>query len=103
SDASFDIEQLDDGSLAWTLSGGAAWDTNSSNPETVTFFWQTTQAPSGPGGIYIASNNSTSGRGNGPLPTPAQTVPENKGILGLLAISTLGSISVLKRNQKQQA
>ncbi|MEO1378442.1 MAG: exosortase, PEP-CTERM interaction domain protein, partial [Cyanobacteria bacterium J06635_10] len=52
SDASFDIEQLDDGSLAWTLSGGEAWDTNSSNPETVTFFWQTTQAPSGPGGTY---------------------------------------------------
>ena len=101
SGASFDIKQLDDGSLAWNVSGGTGWDTNTSNPETITFFWQTTQAPSGPGGIYIASNNSTSGSGNGPLPTPVQTVPEHNGILGLLAISTLGSVSVFKRTKQQ--
>ena len=103
SDANFDIAQLDDGSLAWNVSGGENWDTNAVNPETVTFFWQTTQAPSGPGGTYIASNNSTSGSGNGPLPIPVQTVPEHNGILGLLAVSTLGSVSALKRKQKQQA
>ncbi|MEO1560514.1 MAG: exosortase, PEP-CTERM interaction domain protein, partial [Cyanobacteria bacterium J06632_19] len=102
SDGSFNIEQLDDGSLAWTLSGGEGWNTNSSNPETITFFWQTTQAPSGPGGTYIASNNITSGSGNGPLPTPVQTVPEPNGILGLLAPMALGGVFTLKRNKNQR-
>ncbi len=99
SDGSFDIEQLDNGSLVWNVSGGENWDTNNSNPETITFFWQTTQAPSGPGGTYIASNNSTSGSGNGPLPTPVQSVPEHNGILGLLAVGALGSVSILKRKK----
>ncbi|AFY57510.1 hypothetical protein Riv7116_5113 [Rivularia sp. PCC 7116] len=102
SDGSFDIKQLNDGSLAWTLSGGENWDTNSSNPETITFFWQTTQAPSGPGGTYIASNNITNGSGNGPLPTPVQTVPEHNGILGLLAPMALGGVLTLKRNKNQR-
>ena len=97
SDGSFSIE-LDDRKLVWTVSSGEGWDTNSSNPETVTFFWQTTQAPSGPGGTYIASNNNTSGSGAGPLPIPVQTVPEHNGIFGLLAVSGLGGVSVLKRN-----
>ncbi|MEM7716286.1 MAG: exosortase, PEP-CTERM interaction domain protein [Cyanobacteria bacterium P01_A01_bin.68] len=102
SDGSFDIQQLDDGSLAWTVSGGEDWDTNSSNPETITFFWQTTQAPSGPGGIYTASNNTTNGSGNGPLPVPVQTVPENNGMLGLLAAGVFGTVSVFKDKKKQQ-
>ena len=57
-----------DGSLQWTVSTDA-WDTG----EPITFFWQTTQPPQGPGGIYSISNATTSGSGNGPLPTP---VPE---------------------------
>ncbi len=100
SDANFDIQQFNDGSLAWSVSGGEGWNTNSSNPETVTFFWQTTQAPSGPGGTYIASNNNTSGSGAGPLPTPVQTVPENNGILGLLAPIALGGFSAFKSKKK---
>lgn len=103
SDANFDIKQLNDGKLVWTVSGGEGWNTNSSNPETVTFFWQTTQAPSGPGGTYIASNNSTSGSGAGPLPLPVQTVPEHNGVLGLLAPMALGGFSILKRKKKSNA
>lgn len=96
SDANFNIEQLDDGRLTWTVSGGENWDTNTVNPETITFFWQTTQAPSGPGGTYIASNNSTFGSGNGPLPVPVQTVPESNGLFGLLAVGVFGTVSVFK-------
>ena len=68
----FGIELLSDGSLQWTANG-AGWGTG----ETIAFFWQTTQPPSGPGGIYTVSNGVTSGSGRGPLPTavPA-TVPE---------------------------
>lgn len=101
SDASFDIKQLDDGKLTWTVSGTEGWNTNS-NPETITFFWQTTQAPSGPGGTYIASNNSTSGSGAGPLPIPIQTVPEHNGVLGLLAPMALCGVSILKRKKSNK-
>ncbi|MBF2017824.1 MAG: exosortase, PEP-CTERM interaction domain protein [Rivularia sp. T60_A2020_040] len=101
SDGKFKIKQLDDGKLIWTVSGGEGWNTNTSNPETITFFWQTTQPPSGPGGTYIASNNNTLGSGAGPLPIPVQKVPEHNGILGLLAVSTLlGNVRNLKRKKK---
>ena len=103
SDASFDIKQLDNGSLAWNLSGGAGWYTYSSNPESITFFWQTTEAPSGPGCTYIASNITTNGSGNGPLPVPVQSVPEHNGIFGLLAPMALGGVFTLKRKKKQPA
>ncbi len=59
-----DIEQLADGSLVWTLPSGLGWDTN----ESITFFWQTTQRPSGPGGVYAATNQTLNGAGNGPIP-----------------------------------
>ncbi len=101
-DASFDIKQLDDGRLVWTVSGGEGWNTNISNPETITFFWQTTQAPSGPGGTYIASNNSTNGSGAGPLPIPVQTVPENNGgLFSLVAPMALGAVLNLRGKKKQ--
>lgn len=103
SDGSFDIKQLEDGSLRWTVSGGEGWNTNTLNPETITFFWQTSQPPSGPGGTYIASNNITNGSGNGPLPVPVQTVPEHNGLLGLLAPIALGSLITVSARKKQQA
>ena len=64
----FGIELLSDGSLEWTANG-TGWDTG----EKIAFFWQTTQPPSGPGGVYTASNAITSGTGAGPLPAP---IPE---------------------------
>lgn len=100
-EGSFEIEQLDDGTIVWTVSGGEGWDTDTANPETVTFFWQTTQPPSGPGGTFLASNDTTTGSGAGPLPVPvqsAQSVPEPFGLLGLLA--GLGAFATLKRKQQ---
>lgn len=77
------IEHLNDGSLAWTISTDD-WDTG----EPITFFWQTTQPPIGPGGIYSISNGITSGSGNGPLPRP---VPE-PGSAALLSLAMLGVV-----------
>ncbi len=58
--------QNNDGSIAWDLSDGSGWDTN----ESITFFWQTTQPPSGPGGSYGIANASQIGTAQGPLPIP---------------------------------
>jgi hypothetical protein len=66
----FNIELLSNGSLQWTANG-AGWGTGERN----TFFWQTTQPPSGPGGVYTASNGMDSGTGAGPLPT---AVPDQR-------------------------
>lgn len=60
---SFEVHQSSTGELVWTTSSGA-WDTG----EAITFFWQSTQAPSGPGGKYSASNANDSATGRGPLP-----------------------------------
>lgn len=60
------IEQLDDGSLVWSLPDNSGWGTN----EVLTFFWQTTQPPSGPGGNYGIANDEQSGTAQGPLPVP---------------------------------
>lgn len=63
------IDFAADGSIVWTLPSGSGWDTG----EPLTFFWQTTQRPSGPGGVYGASNGALTGTGRGPLPSP---IPE---------------------------
>ncbi|MEO0378615.1 MAG: exosortase, PEP-CTERM interaction domain protein [Cyanobacteria bacterium P01_A01_bin.17] len=60
------IEQLDDGRLAWRLPENSGWDTN----ESLTFFWQTTQSPSGPDGSYTLASESELGSAQGPLPVP---------------------------------
>lgn len=67
---SFAIEESDSGELVWMTDSGD-WDTG----EAITFFWQTTQPPKGPGGVYMISNESGSGKGNGPVPI-AKEVPE---------------------------
>jgi hypothetical protein len=67
----FAIELLDE-VLTWTVSGGSgAWNTG----EIITLFWQTTQAPSGPGKVYAISNATDSGRAIGPSPTPLAAAP----------------------------
>ncbi|HNP26422.1 MAG TPA: hypothetical protein PKM20_06760, partial [Nitrosomonas sp.] len=76
------IEQLGDGSLVWTLPNGSGWDTG----ETITFFWQTTQRPSGPGGVYAATNQILSGTGNGPIPQPLPIPAPATGLLLLAGL-----------------
>lgn len=86
------IEQLADGSLVWTLPSGSGWDTN----ESITFFWQTTQRPSGPGGVYAATNQTLSGAGNGPIPEP---VVISEPTIGLLLLMGLFALSGQRRNK----
>ncbi|GAA3960517.1 hypothetical protein GCM10022278_18290 [Allohahella marinimesophila] len=66
----FSIDQGASGSLAW-IADGQGWGTG----EAITFFWQSTQAPAGPGGLYSISNPTGSGAGAGPVPV-ATVVPE---------------------------
>ena len=66
----FTILQLTDDALVWSVPDGSGWDTG----EPITFFWQTSQRPVGPGGIYAATNGTLAGTGNGPLPAPV--IPE---------------------------
>lgn len=56
--------------------------------ESITFFWQTTQAPSGPGGTFNLQNASGSASGRGPIPT-ALPVPE-PAALGLILTGLFG-------------
>ncbi len=67
------IEQLNDRSLVWSLPESSGWNTG----ETITFFWQTTQPPVGPSGVYSIANVDQTGTAAGPLPTPVVTVPES--------------------------
>lgn len=85
--SSIAIELEDDGSLSWTLSAGAGWD----SAEPLTFFWTTTQGPSGPGGLYALQNAEASGTANGPLPIPLPApIPEpNAALLFCLGLGAL--------------
>ncbi len=60
---SFTIEQTESGELVW-MADSEDWDTG----EPITFFWQTTQQPVGPNGIYSISNSTSHGAGKGPVP-----------------------------------
>ncbi len=79
------IEQLGDGSLVWTLSS-LDWDAG----EPITFFWQTTQPPSGPGGTYAISDGVVTGVGAGPLPTEIPE-PGTAVTIGLITLAGLGA------------
>ncbi|NEP53852.1 MAG: exosortase, PEP-CTERM interaction domain protein [Moorea sp. SIO3C2] len=92
----FSIKLEEDGSLVWSVVGGSDWSTNSDTPETISFFWQTTQPPIGPFGTFTAKNDTQSGTGNGPLPL-AVPVPEPMSSQGLLALGFLGLGLVVKR------
>ncbi|MCW8092970.1 exosortase, PEP-CTERM interaction domain protein [Alteromonas sp. ASW11-130] len=59
--------------------GQIIWETTSldwNSGETITFFWQTTQPPTGPGGEYGISNDQGGGQGEGPLPAEPVDVTE---------------------------
>ncbi|MGB0909618.1 MAG: PEP-CTERM sorting domain-containing protein [Nitrospirales bacterium] len=75
----FSIELLSDGSLQW-MTNETGWGSG----ETIVFFWQTTQPPSGPGGAYQISNGITLGSGAGPLPTPAPAPIPEPATFGLM-------------------
>ncbi|WP_416396224.1 hypothetical protein [Allohahella sp. A8] len=82
----FSLEQSDLGELIW-LADSEGWDTG----EPITFFWQTTQAPAGPGGVYAISNAIDSGAGAGPIPV-ATAVPAP--LAALLLLSGLAGIGL---------
>ena len=86
----FDIELNDAGELVWS-STSDEWD----SAEEITFFWQTTQAPSGPGGIYSINNLNGTASGIGPVPT-ALPVPEPLH----LGFMLLGGILVFRARLK---
>ncbi|WP_218353508.1 exosortase, PEP-CTERM interaction domain protein [Alteromonas lipotrueiana] len=78
----FTIEHFATGEISWT-SNNSDWDTG----EGITFFWQTSQAPSGPSGTYMIGNSNSSGVGAGPIPSAiAVSEPPTYAflILGLL-------------------
>lgn len=80
------VEQLIDGTLLWDFGSDSGWDQG----ESISFFWQTTQPPSGPGGVYaLSGRNDTglpeSGSAAGPVPQPL-AVPEPT-ILSLLVLA----------------
>ena len=81
------ITHLSDGSLVWTLPNGSNWDTN----ERITFFWQTTQRPSGPGGVYAASNKTLNGVGNGPIPESIAISAPATSLLVLAGLFAFGN------------
>jgi len=89
--ANFQIELLND-ILTWTVSGGDSdWNTG----EIITFFWQTTQPPTGPGKVYEISNVSDTGGAIGPNPA---AVP-SPGSLPLLALA-LPSLAWIRHRRK---
>ena len=88
----FTIEQLDDQTLRWELSEDAGWDSG----ETISFFWQTTQPPSGPGGIYKLTSATEAGTGNGPLPTPIPVVSNPDDVtISEVSVSIASTLFVL--------
>ena len=91
--ANFQIELLDD-TLTWTVSGGDSdWNTG----EVITFFWQTTQPPAGPGKVYEISNGNDTGGAIGPNPA---AVPA-PGPLPLLALASLAWIRHRRKASNQ--
>lgn len=91
-DITFDLEFTALGELNWTTNSDG-WDTG----EAVTFFWQTTQPPSGPGGTFNVSNADGTASGRGPLPS-ALPVSE-PAALGLILLGLIGLIV----NRKKQS
>lgn len=82
------IEQLADGSLSWTVPAG--WGTG----DPITFFWQSTQRPTGPTGLYATTNQTLSGVAFGPIPA----VPEPA-----TAVLMLAGLAVLENRRRARA
>ncbi|MBC7987914.1 MAG: exosortase, PEP-CTERM interaction domain protein [Sphingomonadaceae bacterium] len=54
------------GRIVWTVPPDAGWSTG----EAITFFWQSTQPPSGELGDYVFIADGAEARGRGPMPEP---------------------------------
>ena len=81
----FNLELTTQGELKWNTNSDG-WDTG----EEITFFWQTTQPPSGPSGTFNVNNKSGTASGRGPIPT-ALPVPEPTSF-GLILLGLIGVI-----------
>lgn len=90
SDEALTIAETEDGRLVWTIPMSAAWNEG----ETISFFWQTSQNPSGPGGEYALASEEQAGTAAGPLPVPVESsaVPEPSAIAPLVFLG-LGLIA----------
>ncbi|MEO1387564.1 MAG: exosortase, PEP-CTERM interaction domain protein [Cyanobacteria bacterium J06634_6] len=89
------VSETLDGNLVWRVPDLSEWNQG----EKITFFWQTTQNPSGPGGSYGVFGPDGTGSAAGPLPTPiASTDVPEPGAIAPLALLSLGLL--LKRPQK---
>ncbi len=86
---------LENGRLIWTAPVGSNWNTG----ETLSFFWQTSQPPIGPGGVYTASNDTQVGSAMGPFPVPIPTVPESNSYWSLIGLAV--AIFATKRRASQ--
>ena len=100
----FNINRSADNLLSWHVRGSGSWDTG----EPVSFFWQTTQAPSGPQGIYRVENSSLFGLANGPIPSPlpAVTNPDDvaipEGPVSLIStVLALGGVLAFSKFRKK--
>ncbi len=91
--SSLSITQADDGSLVWSVPTDAGW----TQGETISFFWQTTQNPSGPGGVYAFASDGQSGTANGPVPTPLSEASEVPEPGAAVPLAVLGAALLLKR------
>lgn len=91
-DVSFDIDISASGMLRW-IANSANWGSN----QQVTFFWQTTQPPVGPGGTYTIANAQDSGSGAGPLPLAIEVMEPDisawlfASLLALLVANSRGN------------
>lgn len=84
------VEELEDGRLIWNIPESVEWNAG----ETISFFWQTSQNPSGPGGEYGLASEEQAGMAAGPLPVPVDSsaVPEPSAIAPLVFLG-LGLIA----------
>ena len=82
------IELTAAGQLVWSLPEG--FDTG----ETITFFWRSAFAPSGPGGVYGLTNGTLAGTGAGPIPGAPVPVP---GALILMLTGAGGLFAARRR------
>jgi hypothetical protein len=93
----FSIEEDDTtGYLTWT-SIADDWTAG----DAMTFFFQTTQGPSGPGGQYVLTGDLASGTAAGPLPAPIPVPPAPVPVTGsaLFLLTALAASLGLSRRR----
>jgi len=65
------VISCEDGKLMWTFPPESGWSTG----ETITFFWQSTQPPTGPTGRYRFVGDGREAIGMGPMPREGGELP----------------------------